>query len=363
MAEAGRDIVHLAEQRAFNPKNRVRIPVSPGAAFVTFPSPTKKFKYTMCKPRRKLTITPSGRKFLKKKIIPRVTTPFLSALAKSRIDGKSLVEASNPIELSPAEDRKLRGLVAYDASLRKLGDVYANLVNRQIEARNAAKLRAAEKKEKREARRLRRKPEVKPRPKKRPAPKLEKLLEMGKTIPPATFRPWSFFYWKALRRKIYLISRGPKPKSPKAKKKIRKQERKIQQRARQRALARKTKYKSQPRALPVLKITKSLHNLFFVLLDQSGKLVFSSSVYALAPKTEKDRFSIGAFKAIGRVLATKVRTLKARKVHVYTHSLFNSKVRMLINSLTERRIFISTITDRARVPHNGMRPKKARNQR
>lgn len=117
------------------------------------------------------------------------------------------------------------------------------------------------------------------------------------------------------------------------------------------------------RRLPVLRLSRSLHNMFYNLLDANGRLFYSSSLYALAPKTEKNKQSPEALGAVAKILADRFQRRGQRFITVQFYSRINPRVMTLVRSLRHHGIVLKRVQDRTRTPHNGLRPKKSRNQR
>jgi len=115
---------------------------------------------------------------------------------------------------------------------------------------------------------------------------------------------------------------------------------------------------------PFIRIRKTLNNLFFGVFDQFGKLKFSKSLYAMAPESEKDKYSHNSIAFVAKILASWYTNWKHRVLHIQLYSPMNPKIAALIRALKyNHRLEVTKILDRTRTPHNGLRAKKHRNQR
>lgn len=122
--------------------------------------------------------------------------------------------------------------------------------------------------------------------------------------------------------------------------------------------------KTRKMQLPILRISKTLHNIFFNVLGPDRKLIYTSSLYALAPKTEKNKQSPESFAIVAAKVAKVIKTFQSRNIYVQLYSRLNSRINGFLRSLIKTQgVYFTSIQDLARGPHNGLRPKKSRNQR
>ena len=122
-----------------------------------------------------------------------------------------------------------------------------------------------------------------------------------------------------------------------------------------RALARAPKRKI---AKGILNIQATYNNTMACLTDMDGNVVMSSSSGALGFKGAKKSTPFAAAK-VGEILGERAVMLGLKDVSVVVKGVGSGR-ESVIRSFIAHNIEISSIVDKTPVPHNGVRPKKAR---
>lgn len=136
---------------------------------------------------------------------------------------------------------------------------------------------------------------------------------------------------------------------------IKKSGQKLDKSLKNRALSKATKRKF---AKGILSIQSTYNNTIACLSDMEGNVVMTSSSGALGFKGAKKSTPFAAAK-VGEVIGERAIMLGVKEVDIVVKGVGSGR-ESVIRSFIANNIEVSSIVDRTPIPHNGVRPKKAR---